>query len=230
MKRLRDLNDFYSILDNLEAKVGKRLLANCDGKMNWPLQGVYFFFENGEVREANGKPRVVRVGTHGVSINSKTSLWNRLRGHRGSLTGYYSGGGNHRGSIFRLHIGTALLNKQGIKLETWGKGASAKSHIKRLEHPLEMEVSQVIRAMPFLWVKAEDTPGPKSIRKLIEKNTIGLLSNFDRTPIDAPSDNWLGNHCENQFVRKSGLWNVEHVTDYYDDAFLDVFDKLVRKM
>lgn len=64
------------------------------------------------------------------------------------------GGGNHRGSIFRLHVGTALL---GIGLcpeaaATWGQGGSATPEVRRIEYPLEQAVSDHIGAMPFLWL------------------------------------------------------------------------------
>ena len=67
-KRLEHIKHFYKILDLLEEKVGgKRLLAECDGRMDWPKRGVYFFFEPGESRSTSGEgPRVVRVGTHAL--------------------------------------------------------------------------------------------------------------------------------------------------------------------
>ena len=44
MDRLDDLRRFYTILDTLEYKLnGKRLFANCDGRMKWPWRGVYSF-------------------------------------------------------------------------------------------------------------------------------------------------------------------------------------------
>src|SRR5690242_13971991 len=105
MDRRADLIRFYEILGTLEKKVGgKRTLAECDGRMPWPRRGVYFFFEPGEVRsDSGGGPRVVRVGTHALANGSTTTLWRRLSQHRGSKR---SGGGNHRGSIFRLLVGT----------------------------------------------------------------------------------------------------------------------------
>ena len=53
-------------------------------------------------------PRVVRVGTHGLRPSHST-LWGRLSQHKGSVGGGMPGGGNHRGSVFRLHVGSALL-------------------------------------------------------------------------------------------------------------------------
>src|SRR6266566_1615272 len=108
MGRLADLIRFYEILSSLAVKTGgPRCLVNCDGRMGWPQRGVYFFFEPGEVRSDTGQGRrVVRVGTHALTASSRTTLWNRLSQHRGTVT---PKGGNHRGSIFRLLIGAALL-------------------------------------------------------------------------------------------------------------------------
>ncbi len=51
MDRLNDLGRFYALLNSLEEKLGgKRTLAVCNGRMDWPTRGVYFFFEAGEER------------------------------------------------------------------------------------------------------------------------------------------------------------------------------------
>src|SRR3989304_6444386 len=137
--RKRDLETFYKILNKRERKIGgRRYLSNCNGQMNWPKKGVYFFFEDGEFRENGKQLRVVRVGTHAVSKGSKSLLWERLRSHRGTAKRSHKGGGNHRGSIFRLHIGTALINKYGFKeFSKWGIGSSASSFVRDKEYSLE---------------------------------------------------------------------------------------------
>jgi hypothetical protein len=63
-----------------------------------------------------------------------------------------SGGGNHRGSIFRLIAGTALIARDGHKFPTWGEGGSAAKNVKETEVELECAVSEIIRKMPFLWL------------------------------------------------------------------------------
>jgi hypothetical protein len=229
MDRLSDLRRFYAILTALEQKLGgKRLLAACDGRMSWPQRGVYFFFEPGEMRTHSGEDlRVVRVGTHALTSSSRTTLWNRLSQHQGTLKG---GGGNHRGSIFRLHVGTALIKRdtwpQAIAA-TWGKGSNAGSAVRQAEQPLERAVSQHIRHMPFLWLTVEDAPGSDSLRGTIERNAIALLSNYNSTdnPLDPPSPNWLGRWADRETIRRSGLWNVNHVSESYDPAFLDLLER-----
>jgi hypothetical protein len=112
-ERREHLVRFYSILGNLERKIGgARKLADCSGQMLWPQRGVYFFREQGEDRSDTGDgPRVVRVGTHALKAGSRSKLWGRLSQHRGPAK---TGGGNHRGSIFRLIVGAALINRERL--------------------------------------------------------------------------------------------------------------------
>ena len=227
--KLRDLTRFHAILDRLEQGVGgARRLSSSDGRMDWPTRGVYFFFEPGEVRTDSGDgPRVVRVGTHALTTRSRTTRWNRLSNHRGTSG---TGGGNHRGSIFRLLVGTALMHRDpSCAVDTWGQGNSAAGPVRDAERALERRVSGVIGAMPLLWLRIDDPPDPASRRGYIERNAIGLLSDFDRTPYDPPSRGWLGFHCTRPKVRQSGLWNQQHVEEPYDPAFLEVLDRLVTE-
>src|ERR1041384_3485601 len=104
--------------------------------MGWPHGGVYFFFDPAEPRTDSGAgPRIVRVGTHALTATSKATLWKRLAQHRGTAN---RGGGNHRGSIFRLLVGECLLRRDGPLVPTWGCGACA-SDAARV-HQLERQV------------------------------------------------------------------------------------------
>jgi hypothetical protein len=191
--------------------------------MDWPTRGVYFFMEPGEDR-ADGDARVVRVGTHALKSGARSTLWGRLSQHQGVAK---SGSGNHRGSIFRLIVGTALAAREHYDFPTWGQGSSAPKAIRAAESELERAVSRVIRQMPFLWIPIEDEPGPDSDRGYIERNAISLLSNFARLPLDPPSATWLGRFCDRERVRRSGLWNSNHVDEPYEPAFLDRLEVIV---
>ncbi|MXZ92179.1 MAG: hypothetical protein F4W95_13410 [Chloroflexi bacterium] len=225
-RRAYHLAQFYELLDRLEDELcGARRLSECDGKMGWPRRGVYFFRESGENRSDSGDgPRVVRVGTHALKAGGKATLWNRLSQHRGTVK---SGGGNHGGSIFRSITGAALMQRDGWDCSTWGHGSNAPKAVREAEHPLEQAVSAVIRDMPFLWLAMDDEPGPGSQRGYIERNAIALLSNYKGERIDQPSGGWLGYHSEREKVRKSGLWNNNHVEGGYDPAFLDCLERLI---
>lgn len=88
--------------------------------------------------------------------------------------------------------------------------------------------NQHIGHMPFLWLGIDDAPGPASLRAHIEKNTIALLSNYEREMQDPPSRSWLGNNSDRDRVRKSGLWNNNHVEDNYDPLFLVTLQRLIE--
>jgi len=224
--RLHHLTRLYSILETLQAKLGgARMLRDCSGRLSWPRRGVYFFREDGELRSDSGQgPRIVRVGTHALKAGSRSTLRGRLSQHRGQDA---SGGGNHRGSIFRLIVGAALMESRGIECPSWGSGSSAPRDVRAGEHALEREVSKVLGNMSVLWLAIEDEPGPASLRGLVERNAIALLSNYERELLDPPSKGWLGHRCDRERVRGSGLWNSNHVDDAYDPAFLDQLDALV---
>lgn len=228
-RRAQDLTQFYELLAQLERKVGARRLSKCNGHMDWPRSGVYFFREAGESRSGTcAVQRIVRVGTHTSNSGNGSLLWRRLRMHRGNAK---DGGGNHRGSVFRKIVGTALIERDGYNYPTWGKGNNAPKEVKADEHPLEQKVSAVIGDMPFLWLATEDEPWPESLRKCIERNAIALLSNYDgREVIDPRPGGWLGHYSDQEKVRQSGLWNSDHVDKCHDPAFLDCIERLIERM
>ncbi len=217
--RLAQLRDFYALLDRLGDVTGRAtLLRDCTGRLAWPQRGVYFFTELGENRSGTGTgPRVVRVGTHALNQGSRSTLWGRLAQHRGTLR---SGRGNHRGSIFRLLIGTALISRSGSVHSSWGIGGSAEALVRTAERELEVEVSDAIGAMSVMCLPIDDEPGPSSMRGYIERNAIALLSNFGRESIDPPSSTWLGRLCSRDRVRQSGLWNQNHVDETPNPDFI----------
>lgn len=212
MARQVQIDELYQRLDAVAERTGRRRLSECSGRDPWPQSGVYFFFEPGEVRSGEDRSRVVRVGTHALTATSNTKLWTRLRAHRGSTGGRNPGGGNHRGSIFRLHVGTALINRDECweqEAATWGHGSSASRDVRDSEVELERAVSAHIGAMEVVVVAVDD----REARGQLERDAIALLSNHSRDQIDPASPDWLGRHADRDDVRQSGLWNVNHVRD-----------------
>jgi len=236
MSRIDDLVRFYDLLYHLEQVLGgARTLANLSDYRDWPERGVYLFFEPDEARRESGEgPRVVRVGTHALGAGSRSTLRQRLGQHRGKV----SGGGNHRGSIFRLLVGQALLAQGELaSCKSWGvKGDAGRASVAldmdrgelaATEEPVERAVSRRLGTMTFLWLNIGDEPGPGSLRGAIERNAIALLSNHGRAPLDPPSPSWLGHASDRPLVRGSGLWNQRHVEEAYDPAFLDTLEILI---
>ncbi|MCY3810548.1 MAG: hypothetical protein OXH15_01975 [Gammaproteobacteria bacterium] len=237
MTRVADTIRLYRLLGRLEAKVGgMRRLQECTGRMAWPRRGLYFFFEAGEMRSGSGEGRrVVRIGTHGLTEGSRSTLWGRLSQHRGTE----GGGGNHRGSIFRLLVGVALA-RQGVMAlpPSWGVGAGTgtaarrlnvdRAEVKAAEAELELRVSRYVGEMPLLWLDVGDRPSPSSERGLIESNAIALLSSSRGEAPDPASTAWLGRFSDRERVRGSGLWNNRHVDEPYCPSFLDVVERRVE--
>ena len=232
MSRITEIVELYDILAEAEQLAGgKRLLPQCNGRMPWPDKGIYFFFETGENRSdslvhtrvdsqhTQQEMRVVRVGTHALTSSSRATLWGRLRSHRGNA----NGGGNHRGSIFRLLLGEALMLRDRIVMPpsaNWGMGSTAPIPVRSAEQPLELLVSQYFSNLPFVCLNVPD----RQNRIDIEAYCIALLSNFNQAPaIDLPSASWLGSQSPRTLVRRSGLWNNNCVADHQNGFFIPNF-------
>lgn len=227
MSRDADLDRLYDVFDRLADRVdGYRRLANCDGRMDWPDRGIYFFFAPDECR-TDGRRRLTRVGTHAVAEGSKSTLWNRLRAHRGNRRGTFADGGNHRGSVFRLRVGEALCRRDdhGFAYPEWGEGSSADREVRLSELGLERRVSRYIGELPFLYVAVDDEPGPESDRARIERAVVALASNARKSDIDPRSGGWLGRFSPSDAIRNSGLWNVDHVEEVYDQTALTCLEE-----
>jgi hypothetical protein len=90
-------------------------------------------------------------------------------------------------------------------------------------------VSDYLRQLPFLWIDVPDEPGPGSDQAYLERTAIALVSNDGNDPIDPRSNSWLGNDSPSQSIRESGLWNVNHVDDSYNPAFLDQLARAIEE-
>ena len=122
--RLNDLVRFYNLLAQAEKDAGgPKKFSAWTSKTNAPKRGVYFIQEPGQSRcETGSGLRIVRVGTHALTVRSRTTLMGRLKQHKGNIG---DGSGNHRGSIFRLLLGKSLIIKDTLSYDTWGRGSSA---------------------------------------------------------------------------------------------------------
>jgi hypothetical protein len=162
-----------------------------------PLDGLYLFFERSELAECSGRTvdRIVRVGTHRVNGRFRK----RILQHYGWVS---SLGGNRRGSIFRKHVGAALLRKAD-PYDTGLKDWLAKNGPP--SPTLEAEVSRTLRDnFTFVCVRVDN--GDERLR--LEGGLIALLA---QNPLGSPSAGWLGRHAFADEIRSSGLWNVQHI-------------------
>ena len=155
-----------------------------------PKQGLYFFYEDGEITSHTGKPRIVRVGTHGPN----RTLKRRLRDH-------YNG--NREGSIFRKELGSALLKRSGAsedQIREWRK----KRKLSRSWHTfekIERQVSEILRLKFTFKALSVDT---EEERSHLEETIIPTLAACSKCQ---PSNDWLGKFAWKETIISSGLWN-----------------------
>lgn len=164
--------------------------------------GIYLIFEDGE--SCYGGDRIVHVGTHSGNNN----LMNRLKEH------YVTE--NHHRSIFRKHIGRAILNKRSDSyLAVWNidytytKNKELYSSLRNLEveAQIEQEVSQYLRQHTSFCIISERN---KNLRKDVEAGLIALLAQDKRC---APSSSWLGLWATDLRIQESGLWNIQGLSN-----------------
>jgi hypothetical protein len=220
LERREHIRSFYLLLGCAIRRGRSFVLRDIAKVKDLPSRGVYIFLDPDE-RSIHSKsvPRVVRIGTHAISQGSSSTLRARLRTHLGTAVGT----GNHRGSIFRLRVGKAMISKANRRFEfpDWGSGQNAASSVRAAEAALEKEVSRYIGRMIVIPIPISDAPEKNSARAYIERNLIALFTE-DSIFLDPPGEEWLGRFEPDQAVSRSGLWNVRDVGSRFDRIILNL--------
>ncbi|MDQ3699330.1 MAG: hypothetical protein M3442_00235 [Chloroflexota bacterium] len=187
MARLQGIKRFYTALYRLRQRLGGYQSLSGESLPAIPVRGgIYFLFEPGEVRSHSGRSaRVVRVG-------KAANLRARLYAHHGaaSLRGPSVVGWHPH---FHWYVQEAL--------------DSGRKHLKGA---VGQSAGVTIKCMQFLWLPISDTQE----RERLETNSIRLLSNYGRTPIDPASPKWLGHRSPRPQVQQSHVWNVQNVKSH----------------
>lgn len=158
-----------------------------------PSDGVYFYYEQGESTRCADEifERIVRVGSH----RKMAGLPRRLIDH------YWA---NKDGSVFRKHIGCALIRRDGMPedcLRSWI--AKGQPYDLTLENEVDSSLRTRFKFRTLLVPQASE-------RDSLERNLIAFLS---EAGVSTPSEAWLGLFSPYPEIRKSGLWNVRHVEE-----------------
>lgn len=223
MTRKLQIDQFYDLLNQAQKKFSLRPFSELN-RNNIPRMGVYYFFDINEQRDNKEQLKVIRVGTHAARDKSKTTVYERLNQHFGSKKGL----GNHRSSIFRELIGKSLIKKDNIPITNWGQ------KYKKIddENEIEFQVSLYLKKLLFIVIEVPGEANKNNDRSFIEKNSIALLSNYEKMEnIDKPNNNWLGYDTKNIKICESGLWNSEYVNyESVDQNFLSKLETLILKM
>ena len=182
-----------------------------------PSNGIYFFYEEGEVWGHGGdKPRIVRVGTHKRGNFRKRIAEHYLLDESRMNFDENRPKPSDR-SIFRKNIGRAILNKrEDDYLEIWEKDFIIRENREKFgclrnikkEKEIEFEITKIIREnFSFRFIKVDD-----QVRRIgsagLESSLIGTIANCK---LCKPSKNWLGNYSPKKEIRESGLWLVQHL-------------------
>ena len=178
------LNKFYELINKLEKFESIDEFLKSEQKYS---KGVYFLFDPAE-KINNGYNRIIRVGSHGLSAGVKSNLKGRLRQHKG----FINGGGNRRASVFRRHVGNAIIKKENFD----------ENQVR--DEVLEKMISDYINSLPLAVLLFEDDADK---RRIFEKNSIRILSNCSENF----NKDWLGSFSIDEKISKSGLWNIQHV-------------------
>ena len=174
------LHDIFNVLRRFsypyQKKRGKEWIV--------PRNGIYVFFEKGEVYtnpQGYLQDRIVRVGIHTKDSEKGTQRGNKLFSR---LDQHFRG--NMNASSFRKYVGDSLQNKQ-----------------KQPITDIEKEVSTYMRENFSFVVFEVET---EEERKKWEKKLISTLGQAGKKGIIESSKNWLGRNSSTTNVKTSGLW------------------------
>ena len=182
-----------------------------------PRNGIYFFYEKGEVWGHGGnKPRIVRIGTH-KSDNFRSRIKEHFLLDDKKMNFNSMSPAPKDRSVFRKNIGRALLYKENSDyLEIWNKDFTPRSNREKYgylrdikyEKEIERQITNILRnnfAFRYFIIENET----KRIgSKGIESSIIGTVA---RCSLCQPSKNWFGSHSPESKIRKNGLWQVQHL-------------------
>ena len=196
----------HKLLEHLPALRGK---PGAD----LPTDGIYFWYERGESRRGQGL-RVTRVGTHETSGRLRA----RIREHFGS---------NREGSVFRKHVGAALMARDGEPdqdMREWGEGRNGERFHDEKFKQYERRVTEQTANGVYRVLKVDDM----GERLEFEEKLIALFSHCRHC---RPSPHWLGNWAVGPKIREAGLWNVQHVCaqNEFQSRDLGRLEKLVQE-
>jgi len=182
-----------------------------------PDNGIYFFYEQGEIWGHGGnKPRIVRIGTHRDG-NFKNRIAEHYLLDETKMNFDKDKPKPSDRSIFRKNIGRALLNKNGDSyLEIWEKDFIVKENRRKYGHlrdiekekKIELQITKIIRKnFSFRFIELSSQT-QRIGKKGIESSLIGTIA---RCKLCRPSPKWLGNYSPKKQIRESGLWLIQHL-------------------
>jgi len=193
-------------------------------EMRWPFEfddlpsnGIYFFYEDGEVWGHGGDDqRIVRVGTHREG-NFRSRMADHYIVNERKMDFDKNKAAPKDRSIFRKNLGRALLHRDHDPYEViWNIDFTTRAfreehgHRRDIEkeRQLERDITQLLREQfTFRWIELEGQDRRMGSKGL-EAGLIGTLARCDECD---PSKNWLGRLSPKAKIVSSGLWLLQHL-------------------
>ena len=182
-----------------------------------PKNGIYFFYEIGEIWGHSGNnSRIARIGTH-----KGDNFGNRISEHylvdEEIMNFDWNKPKPSDRSIFRNNIGRVLLNQDNNPyLSVWMKNYTEREtrvkfgHLRDIhfEKEIESQITNIIRdRFSFRFFIIEDEV--KRIgEKGLENRLIGTVGGCN---LCKPSRNWFGRNSPVKKIAESRLWQVQHL-------------------
>lgn len=182
-----------------------------------PENGIYFFYEDGELWGHGGfKPRIVRIGTH-KDGNFRSRIKEHYLLDESKMNFDRNKAAPRERSIFRKHIGRALLNKRRDDyLKIWEidftsrKSRKEFGHLRNIQKEIEVEsaITKILRQnFSFRFIIVDDQLSRMGSEGL-ERSLIGTVAHCK---LRKPTGNWLGGYSPKKQIKESGLWLVHHL-------------------
>lgn len=202
-----------------------------------PLDGIYFFYEVGEIWGHGGdKPRIVRIGTHRDG-NFRSRIAEHFLLNESKMNFDATQPAPHERSIFRKNIGRALLNRQNEDyLKVWEIDFMSRANREKFGHlrdiakekSIESEITRILRENFSFRFIVLDVQVPRMGSKGLESSLIGTVAHCS---VCRPSKNWLGNFSPIAKIRETGLWQIQHLkAESINETDMRVIEEAIGKI
>jgi hypothetical protein len=185
-----------------------------------PNNGIYFFYEEGEVSDHGDgilRPRIVRIGTHKEN-NFRTRISEHFLLNESRMKFTLTNPKPSDRSIFRKNIGRALLNKQGDSdyLRIWNIDYTSRTNRTKYsqsrkidrEKDIESQITGLLRKhFSFRFIPLEGQ-GKRMGKTGMESR---LISTVASCTLCSQSTNWLGKYSPIPKIQGGKMWLSQHL-------------------
>lgn len=183
-----------------------------------PRNGIYFFYEAGEDWGHGGSlPRIVKIGTSTGNNNFRSRIGQHYLLNEAKMDFDASKPAPKDRSVFRKHIGRALLNKaKDMYLSIWNIDFTKREnrrqykHLRDIEREKTMELAitkQLRERFFFRFITLGDS---KEQRLGLEKHLIATVA---QCSLCRPSPGWLGSFSLDERIQQNHLWLIQGAKD-----------------